>query len=424
MPLFGRKDKKEKKKPPPGLPGRKQPSPSPTPVDQVLRVDRNVKRHSASFETTLEGENAAFPHPSASMQDLKGASAGPPMRFTALDAKSSSLPRDSSGAGGNVSQRRAFFEAKASSNSMERDRGNYSPSPEKRRESTTSERRRIDSSSTVVPGLSVFSPTDKRSPLASSSPLRNFQRSVSGPADSSPALSRQSDRTDSTLSLGLESALELISSEVGKEKEFEGVDLVLPPLQTTTVQHRSVVAVKNPRGGGFGFMLRKSYLPVPEDPEKTTLVHLIEPRSDYDGPLMTGDRIIEVNGIQVADAAHERVVEMIKDSGDVVEFLVASMPELLELNNRGALDDPFKPRNSNLRKSGRSKMSKQPTTGTLRRKAAATRKAFKVRGHTVKGGTMKIDLKFAQTLSIAIVIQFTKKLTQDVLRQKTVSEGY
>ena len=144
------------------------------------------------------------------------------------------------------------------------------------------------------------------------------------------------------------------TTEIGKEKEFEGIDLPLPPLQTIAVRLREVDARRNAQSGGFGFILRKSFLPVPEEPDKTKLVHLIEPRPGYTGPLMTGDRIIEVNGELVEDAPHEAVVDMIKASGDSVSLKVASMPELVELNNRGALDHGFE-RNTGHRKSGKAK---------------------------------------------------------------------
>ena len=82
--------------------------------------------------------------------------------------------------------------------------------------------------------------------------------------------------------------------------------------------------------------------------------NLIEPRSDYLGPLMTGDCIIEVNGEDVEDVLHETVVDMIKASGECVNLRVASMPKLVELNNRGGLDQAFE-RNTGLRKSGKAK---------------------------------------------------------------------
>ena len=143
--------------------------------------------------------------------------------------------------------------------------------------------------------------------------------------------------------------------DMEKGKRFEGIDLPLPQLQMTAVRLREVDARRNVQSGGFGFILRKSYLPSPEEPDKTKLVHLIEPRLDYYGPLMTGDRIIEVNGEDVEDSPHEAVVEMIKASRESVNLRVASMPELLELNVRGALDDPLK-KTSGYRKLGRAKL--------------------------------------------------------------------
>lgn len=159
-----------------------------------------------------------------------------------------------------------------------------------------------------------------------------------------------------------------ISDFIDIEKTFEGVQLVLPPLQTATVKHRLVTATKNASGGGYGFILRKSFQPSPDNPEDACLFHLVEPRADYSGPLMTGDRIIQVNGHDVQDASHEEVVDMIKASGDAVQLLVASVPELTELNARGALDDPTEPKSSAKMKMG---------TGTLRKKSTSARK-FKV----------------------------------------------
>ena len=161
-------------------------------------------------------------------------------------------------------------------------------------------------------------------------------------------------------------------------KALDDRHLPLPPLQMATVRHRRVVAERSATGGGFGFTLRQSYLPVADDPGKTRLVHLVEPRPDYTGPLMTGDRIIEVSGEQVEDAAHERVVELIIASGDSVELQVASMPELLELNARvfQGTDNPFVERGSKLRKSGKMKPG---ATGTLRKLGAKAKREFKVR---------------------------------------------
>ena len=164
--------------------------------------------------------------------------------------------------------------------------------------------------------------------------------SLQGSLGGSYQFSRPAGET-STSALGYlpESTLEGMKLEVGKEKVFNGVRLTLPPLKTSTVEVRRVTATKSTAMGGFGFILRKSFQPDPEQPDTGRLVHVVEPRPNYHGPLMTGDRIVEVNGENVANSPHERVVELIKSSGDFVEMWVASVPELMELNLRGALDD-------------------------------------------------------------------------------------
>ena len=160
-----------------------------------------------------------------------------------------------------------------------------------------------------------------------------------------------------------------IRLEVGKEKEFEGINLKLPPIKPSRVRHRDITSVKNPILGGFGFNLRKSFQPDPEDPEKPLLVHLVEPRPNYSGPLMTGDRILEVNGEDVQNSPHERVVDIIKRSGDVVDMKVASVPELMELNERGVFDDTTE----RIKTESMGKKMGKGGAGTLRKIAAQRR---------------------------------------------------
>lgn len=147
-------------------------------------------------------------------------------------------------------------------------------------------------------------------------------------------------------------------------KEFKGVTLPLPPLRTSRVKHRDVIAVKSPVFGGFGFNLRKSFQPDPNNSDNTLLVHLVEPRPSYIGPLMSGDRILEVNGENVETSPHERVVELIRLSGDRVNFRVASVPELIELNERGVFEEV------RTYSSAMSKKGVKAGAGTLRKKAA------------------------------------------------------
>ena len=273
--------------------------------------------------------------------------------------KAHSLSRTESGL--KVAQTKAFYEglsknSTSSNNSTLTRSGQHSiSSPEKRRQGTNVS---IGSSSTSSSHVSVniTSPTPLSDGSGSGNRTPVVQRRVH--SGGSPDLSSLSPITNARINKRTSLIFDGRSSpEISRAKSFNGINLPLPPLQMSNIRLREVEASRNAPGGGFGFILRKSYLPVPEDPEKTKLVHLVEPRADYLGPLMTGDRIIEVNGESVEDAPHEDVVEMIKSSGGSVYLKVASMPELTELNARGALDDDANSlkRNSQLRKSGKGK---------------------------------------------------------------------
>ena len=233
-------------------------------------------------------------------------------------------------------------------------------SPEKQRHGTNVS---VGSSSTSSSRVSVniTSPTPFSDGSGSGSRTPTVVRRSSKMGGGSPDLSNLSPMTSARVNKRASLIFDgTTSPDISREKVFDGVSMPLPPLQMSNIRLREVEASRNPPGGGFGFILRKSYLPVPEDPEKTKLVHLVEPRAGYNGPLMTGDRIIEVNWENVEDAPHEEVVEMIKASETSVYLKVASMPELTELNARGALDvieeggNSLK-RNNKFRKSGKGK---------------------------------------------------------------------
>ena len=357
MPFFKKKHKDHKQ-------GQRKP-PSPR---LGAEKDDSRKRYSVNIEE-LRGRDSRSPTPSASMYEMGNSSSLGRSNTTAAHKPRTELARETSAT--IMSRKRAFFEdivrnpsaSGASVNAV----GRWSPEKKQGVNTTESPSR----SSPMIPnqsgvGVSITSPASTFSGQSYTS-----HHPPSHTSDlSSPSSTQQLGNTDKKES---SPKFDILSSNLSREKSLSGVDLPLPPLQTTSVRHRHVLAFKNAPGGGFGFILQKSYLPVPDDPDKTCLVHLVEPRADYTGPLMTGDRIIEVNGESVDEAPHERVVELIKASGDSVEMVVASMPELLELNTRGAFDNALKPR-TQLRKSGRAKTG----TGTLRKNAAEGRKAFKV----------------------------------------------
>lgn len=218
------------------------------------------------------------------------------------------------------------------------------------------------------------------SPSRSSLTGKGFNRSGSISSPNRNSFSAQVSPTKSYRDTDYSMIGLLDISDVSAGKEFKGVTLTLPPLRTSTVKQRDVLAVKNPTLAGFGFNLRKSFQPDPENTENTILVHLVEPRPSYIGPLMSGDRILEVNGENVENSAHERVVDLIKTSGERVSLKVASVPELIELNERGVFDDT-RTYNADLMK----KSIKQGA-GTLRKKAAQRRQSmnFQVQYHTLR----------------------------------------
>ena len=340
--IFGKKKDKDRKKEP-SVDSRKPPSPESPP-----QYGQRVGRSSASPR----------PSPTSSLQNLGSSRSGGAVATGRGDKEFAGTVKDK------VTQyehhhKKAVSASFTSLNSRERS----VTSPPRSSSSTTASQHGSHASL-----LRPEAPSQGGSSVSS----------VASPASDQvvPSIARTSYAPPAS-SYGFESPPPITESS-SSTRSYGGHNLPLPPLQTATVQHRSVLAEKNlQNGGGFGFILRQSYLPVPEDPGQTRLVHLVEPRPDYTGPLMTGDRIIEVNGCVVEDEPHERVVELIKESGDSVDLRVASMPELLELNARvfQGSNNPFANRGSNLRKSAKMKPGQ---TGTLRKQAALAKKEFKV----------------------------------------------
>lgn len=353
MPLFGKKKGGEKKK---GVGDpRKPPSP-----------DSPEHRGQRSGQSSV---SPIGPSPSASMQNLGSsrASKDPPIgKGVRRDKEIVGSVKDK------VSQyeQRGFYAVEQHKKAVSASYTSLN-SREPRERSVTSPPPSASASTSQHGSHASLLRPDARSQGGSS------YSSVSSPAPDQKAPAAVSSKAY-TGSYGFESPPVVTDVPASSKKPFDGHQLPLPPLQMATVQRRSVVAEKSTQhGGGFGFILRQSYLPEPNDPGKTRLVHLVEPRPDYAGPLMTGDRITEVNGCEVEDEPHERVVELIKASGDRVELTVASMPELLELNARvfQGSDNPFANRDNKLRKSAKMKPGQ---TGTLRKQAAKAKKQLKV----------------------------------------------
>ncbi|XP_037068510.1 disks large homolog 1-like [Pollicipes pollicipes] len=97
-------------------------------------------------------------------------------------------------------------------------------------------------------------------------------------------------------------------------------------------------------GGEFGFALRRSILlerTARGDSQRTVI--FAEPGRGAAGAhgdtgLLPGDRLIEVNGVNVETAEREQVVALIRNSGDAVTLKVQPIPEVSELSQRQAAD--------------------------------------------------------------------------------------
>nr|XP_022343139.1 unconventional myosin-XVIIIa-like isoform X4 [Crassostrea virginica] len=132
------------------------------------------------------------------------------------------------------------------------------------------------------------------------------------------------------------------SPQKSPEKSYKS-DLRLPEIiPPKPPRVRELVLHRQPTGG-FGFTLRKAIiLDNTEDGEemKNTVV-FAEPGS---GPkalqtgLIPGDKLIEINGINVENISREEMVEMIRQSGETVTVKVQPIQELIELSVRPGND--------------------------------------------------------------------------------------
>ena len=113
-----------------------------------------------------------------------------------------------------------------------------------------------------------------------------------------------------------------------------GVDLKLPEVKPAISGVARVIKLKRRSSGDFGFALRRS-----NAPGSGKTVHFVEPVGPNGVPgLLPGDRLVEVNGVNVENEPREKIIEMIVMSGDEVVIKVIPVPELSELSVRSGLD--------------------------------------------------------------------------------------
>ncbi|TGZ47297.1 Myosin-XVIIIa [Temnothorax longispinosus] len=148
--------------------------------------------------------------------------------------------------------------------------------------------------------------------------------------------------------------------------EEQGIELQLPeivPLELPEPRELTIQRQPPPRND-FGFSLRRAVIVERAANGVTQMRPVIfaEPgalvQHNNDTGLLPGDRLIEVNGINVDDKSREEIIDLIKSSANSVTVKVQPVAELSELSRRGSCDGrqvelaPANIRGGTLRRSG------------------------------------------------------------------------
>ncbi|XP_074528789.1 unconventional myosin-XVIIIa-like [Halichoeres trimaculatus] len=121
------------------------------------------------------------------------------------------------------------------------------------------------------------------------------------------------------------------------ERTFPGADLQLPALVAPPVPDPRELQLQRRNTGDFGFSLRRTTMleRKPDGEVCRRVVHFAEPGAgtkDRALGLAPGDRLVEINGINVENKSRDEIVEMIRQSGENVRLKVQTILELSELN--------------------------------------------------------------------------------------------
>ena len=133
------------------------------------------------------------------------------------------------------------------------------------------------------------------------------------------------------------------SPETVHEKSFK-TKLRLPDIVPPKPPRIRELDLHRQPTGGFGFSLRKGIITEKGGGDNEETKHFVifaEPGSGPKAPqtgLIPGDRLVEVNGVNVQNMTREEVVEIIQKSGDTLHICVQPIPELIELSVRPASD--------------------------------------------------------------------------------------
>ena len=130
------------------------------------------------------------------------------------------------------------------------------------------------------------------------------------------------------------------------DKSYDDVNLQLPDVAPPSCPQPRELVLRRQATGDFGFTLRKGVVlerlgsgDDNEERQRTVIFAEPGPKQPVNGGLLPGDRLIEVNGVSVADATREAIIDLIRKSGDAVKLKVQPIPELCELSMRSSGQD-------------------------------------------------------------------------------------
>ena len=97
------------------------------------------------------------------------------------------------------------------------------------------------------------------------------------------------------------------------EEKLKGVELKLPEVKRLNSEDSSrVITVKRGPAGDFGIALRRSTM----NRENNKVIHLVEPsHSEITFGLLPGDKLVEVDGVNVETSSREEIIERIACAG-------------------------------------------------------------------------------------------------------------
>ncbi|MCJ8742242.1 hypothetical protein PDJAM_G00079830 [Pangasius djambal] len=114
-------------------------------------------------------------------------------------------------------------------------------------------------------------------------------------------------------------------------------DLRLPAVVPPEISEPRELELQRRNTGDFGFSLRRTTMldQKPDGSVYRRVVHFAEPgagNKDVTLGLVPGDRLVEINGMNVENKNRDEIVEMIRQSGETVRLKVQPIVELSELS--------------------------------------------------------------------------------------------